>query len=120
MSRALFDSIGGFDETLAVAFNDVDLCLRLHDRGYRNVYTPFAELYHHESASRGYEDTPEKKARFEKEATILRERWLPLLINDPFYNPNLSLTGEPFTLAWPPRVKALGSAASAAGATSVG
>ncbi len=114
MSRALFDTIGGFDETLAVAFNDVDLCLRLHDRGYRNVYTPFAELYHHESASRGYEDTPEKKARFEKEATILRERWLPLLINDPFYNPNLSLTGEPFTLAWPPRVKGLGDAALAA------
>jgi GT2 family glycosyltransferase len=112
MSRSLFDTIGGFDETLAVAFNDVDLCLRLHDQGYRNVYTPFAELYHHESASRGYEDTPEKKARFEKEATILRERWLPLLINDPFYNPNLSLTGEPFTLAWPPRVKGLGDAAS--------
>jgi GT2 family glycosyltransferase len=109
MGKVLFDSLGGFDETLAVAFNDVDLCLRLHDRGYRNVYTPFAELYHHESASRGYEDTPEKMARFTNEANILRQRWLPLLMNDPFYSPNLSLTGEPFTLAWPPRVQGLTS-----------
>jgi GT2 family glycosyltransferase len=107
MARALFESVGGFDETLAVAFNDVDLCLRLHDKGHRNLYTPFAELYHHESASRGYEDTPEKMGRFKKEATLLRQRWLPLLMNDPFYNPNLSLTAEPFTLAWPPRVPGL-------------
>ena len=111
MAKALFDSLGGFDEVLAVAFNDVDLCLRLHDRGYRNVYTPFAELYHHESASRGFEDTPEKMARFTNEANILRQRWLPLLMNDPFYNPNLALTGEPFTLAWPPRVQGLPGAA---------
>jgi GT2 family glycosyltransferase len=103
--RAVFEQVGGFDETLAVAFNDVDLCLRIQAAGYRNLYTPYAELYHHESASRGYEDTPEKMARFQKEADILRARWMPVLMNDPYYNPNLTLTGEPFTLAWPPRAE---------------
>ena len=102
--KQLFEEAGGFDETLAVAFNDVDFCLRLQDRGYRNLYTPYAELYHHESATRGYEDTPEKMIRFKKEAQILQERWMPILVNDPCYNPNLTLTGEPFTLAWPPRI----------------
>jgi GT2 family glycosyltransferase len=105
MRRALFDEVGGFDETLAVAFNDVDLCLRLHSKGYRNLYTPFAELYHHESATRGYEDTVEKMARFKSEAEILTTRWMPLLLNDPYYSPNLSLVGEPFTLSRPPRVE---------------
>ena len=105
MRKQLFDEAGGFDETLAVAFNDVDLCLRLHAMGYRNLYTPYAELYHHESATRGYEDTPEKMARFKKETQILQERWMSLLMNDPFYNPNLTLSGEPFTLAWPPRIQ---------------
>lgn len=103
--RQLFEESGGFDESLAVAFNDVDFCLRLHAMGYRNLYTPYAELYHHESATRGYEDTPEKMARFKKEAQILLERWMPLLMNDPYYNPNLTLSGEPFTLAWPPRIE---------------
>lgn len=101
----LFHEIGGFDETLAVAFNDVDLCLRIQAAGYRNLYTPYAELYHHESASRGYEDTPEKMRRFQKEADILRTRWMPVLLSDPYYSPNLTLSGEPFTLAWPPRVE---------------
>jgi GT2 family glycosyltransferase len=103
--REVFEEIGGFDEKLAVAFNDVDLCLRIQAAGYRNLYTPYAELYHHESASRGYEDTPEKMRRFQTEANALRARWMPVLMNDPYYNPNLSLTGDPFTLAWPPRVK---------------
>jgi GT2 family glycosyltransferase len=106
MRKAVFEEIGGFDETLAVAFNDVDLCLRIQAAGYRNLYTPFAELYHHESATRGYEDTPEKLKRFQKEADILRARWMPVLLNDPYYNPNLTLSGEPFTPAWPPRVTA--------------
>ncbi|QJR16531.1 glycosyltransferase family 2 protein [Usitatibacter palustris] len=104
VTRKVFDEVGGFDEALAVAFNDVDLCLKIQAAGYRNIYTPFAELYHHESASRGYEDTPEKMARFEKEAGAVRARWMPVLMNDPYYNPNLTLTGEPFTPAWPPRV----------------
>lgn len=104
--RVVFEQVGGFDETLAVAFNDVDLCLRIQAAGFRNLYTPYAELYHHESASRGYEDTPEKQARFQKEADILRARWMPVLMSDPYYNPNLTLSGDPFTLAWPPRVEA--------------
>ena len=103
--REVFEKVGGFDEGMAVAFNDVELCLRIQAAGYRNLYTPYAELYHHESASRGYEDTPEKMRRFQKEADLLRERWLPVLMNDPYYSPNLTLSGEPFTLAWPPRVE---------------
>ncbi|NNC24682.1 glycosyltransferase family 2 protein, partial [Salinisphaera sp. USBA-960] len=91
LRRALFAEIGGMDETLAVAFNDVDLCLRLHARGYRNVWTPHAELYHHESASRGPEDTSEKRSRFFDEVAIMRRRWGDFLLNDPAYNPNLSL-----------------------------
>jgi len=105
LRASLFEEIGGFDETLAVAFNDVDLCLRIQAAGYRNLYTPYAELYHHESASRGYEDTPAKMKRFETEANILRARWMAVLMNDPYYNPNLTLSGDPFTLAWPPRVE---------------
>jgi GT2 family glycosyltransferase len=104
--RAVFEQVGGFDEELAVAFNDVDLCLRIQAAGYRNLYTPYAELYHHESASRGYEDTPEKMKRFQVEADVMRARWMPVLLNDPYYSPNLKLSGEPFTLAWPPRVDA--------------
>jgi len=103
--RQLFEEIGGFDETLEVAFNDVDLCLRIQAAGYRNIYTPYAELYHHESASRGYEDTPEKMQRFQREADVLRARWMPVLMNDPYYNPNLTLSGDPFGIAWPPRVE---------------
>jgi len=105
LRRKLFEEVGGFDETLAVAFNDVDLCLRIQAAGYRNLYTPYAELYHHESASRGYEDTPEKMQRFQNEADILRARWMPVLMNDPYYSPNLTLSGDPFGLAWPPRVE---------------
>lgn len=103
--REVFDEVGGFDEVLAVAFNDVDLCLKVQAAGYRNLYTPYAELYHHESATRGYEDTPEKMERFTREADILRARWMPVLMNDPYYNPNLTLSGDPFSLAWPPRVE---------------
>lgn len=105
VKKSVFEEIGGFDEELAVAFNDVDLCLRLQAGGHRNLYTPYAELYHHESASRGYEDTPEKMKRFQVEADLMRARWMPVLLNDPYYNPNLKLSGEPFTLAWPPRVE---------------
>ena len=103
--RGVFEQVGGFDTKLAVAFNDVDLCLKIDAAGYRNLYTPYAELYHHESATRGYEDTPEKMKRFQKEADLLRNRWMAKLMHDPYYNPNLTLSGEPFTLAWPPRVE---------------
>lgn len=101
--RSIYDEVGGLDEGIAVAFNDVDFCLRVHAAGYRNVWTPFAELVHHESVTRGYENTPEKIARFEKEVVILRSRWHALLEADPFLNPNLSSQSEGFELGWPPR-----------------
>jgi len=104
--KQTFLEAGGLDEVqLKVAFNDVDLCLRLLDRGLRNVYTPFAELYHHESASRGYEDTPEKQARFRGETETMLSRWGEKLLHDPAHNPNLSLQSFYLELAFPPRVK---------------
>lgn len=102
--RSVFLEIGGLDERLRVAFNDVDFCLRLLEHGYRNIWTPFAELYHHESASRGYEDTPEKMERFHSEVHFMIERWSAWLGDDAAYNPNLSLLhGDSFALADPPR-----------------
>ena len=101
--REVFEEVGGLDQKLEVAFNDVDFCLRVRAAGYRNLWTPFARLYHHESASRGYEDTPEKVARFRREEDFLKARWGESLLNDPAYNPNLSLDTGPFELAFPPR-----------------
>lgn len=101
--REVYEQVGGLDESLAVAFNDIDFCLRVGQAGYRNLWTPFAELYHHESASRGYEDTPEKQERFRSEIRFMRKRWAGILENDASYNPNLTLYGEPYTLAFPPR-----------------
>jgi len=100
--REVFEEVGGFDEGLAVAFNDVDLCLRIRERGYRILWTPFAELYHREGASRG-RDTIES-ARFLGEIQFMRERWGERLFHDPAYNPNLTLDREDFSLAFPPRV----------------
>jgi len=102
---ATFEKIGGFNETLQVAFNDVDFCLRVREAGYRNIYTPYAELYHHESATRGDEDTAEKQLRFSKESIYMKQRWGDLLLNDPAYSPNLTLDHQDFSLAWPPRVE---------------
>jgi GT2 family glycosyltransferase len=103
--RDVFDNVGGLEEThLAVAFNDIDFCLRVREKGYRNVWTPYAEFYHDESASRGYEESPEKLDRFEKERDHMKRRWGELLLNDPAYNPNLALDRETFTLAFPPRI----------------
>ncbi|MGY8718629.1 MAG: glycosyltransferase family 2 protein [Verrucomicrobiia bacterium] len=102
--RETFVEVGGFDEDqLAVAFNDIDFCLRVQRAGYRNLWTPFAELYHHESASRGIEDSPEKLDRFAGEISVMRERWTAVLDRDPAYNPNLSAEFEDFSLAVPPR-----------------
>jgi hypothetical protein len=104
--KSIFESLGGLNETdLTVSFNDIDFCIRVREAGYRNIWTPYAELYHHESATRGYEDTPEKQARFGKESIYLRQRWGDLLLNDPAYSPNLTLDHEDFSLAWPPRLK---------------
>jgi O-antigen biosynthesis protein len=103
--RDVYLEAGGLDESLQVAFNDIDFCLKLLDLGYRNVWTPFAELYHHESASRGAEDTPEKQRRFQREVEAMQARWHRRLHADPSYNPNLSLVvGQAFMRADPPRM----------------
>ena len=102
--REVFEKLGGFDESrLPVTFNDVDFCLRARELGWRVIYTPYAELTHHESVSRGVENTTEKQRRFFKESEFLLKRWGPLIQNDPSYNPNLSLGEKRFALAFPPR-----------------
>jgi predicted glycosyltransferase involved in capsule biosynthesis len=102
--KEVFDTVGGFDEkNLSVAFNDVDLCLRIREQGFNNVWPPYAEMYHYESASRGYEDTPEKQERFNKEVSYMKQRWGKDLLIDPAYNPNLTVDREDFSFACPPR-----------------
>jgi len=96
--RKLFDEVGGLDEQLAVTFNDVDFCLRLKAASYRNIWTPFAELIHHESASRGYDDNSQKKARFQQETRFMYKRWGKTIEQDPFYNPNLSATAADYSI----------------------
>ncbi|MFE1598147.1 glycosyltransferase family 2 protein [Methylobacterium sp. ID0610] len=99
MRRSVFAEVGGFDaDRLTVAFNDVDLCLRIRQAGYRIIWTPHASLIHHESKSRGQEDTPEKRARFESEVMTMLERWGPQLRNDPYYNPNFARAKAQFRL----------------------
>ncbi|MDR2600773.1 MAG: glycosyltransferase family 2 protein [Oscillospiraceae bacterium] len=96
--KALFDELGGLDERFVVAFNDVDLCQRIRKAGYLIVFTPYAEMYHHESKSRGYEDTEEKKARFKSEIDLYQSLWLKEIeAGDPYYNPNLTLKHEDFS-----------------------
>lgn len=97
--RHVFEEINGFDKSFEVAFNDVDMCMRIREAGYLIVWTPFAELYHYESESRGAEDTPEKQSRFTGEVQRFQERWgEELLAGDPFYNPNLTLSAENFAV----------------------
>lgn len=103
---SIYREVGGLNERdLAIAYNDVDFCLRVGEAGYRNVWTPFAELYHHESATRGRDDDPVRRARFEREFEYMKERWGDCLKHDPFYSPNLTLARDDFGLAWPPRVE---------------
>lgn len=90
--------IGGLDETLAVSYNDVDLCLRLYRAGYRNVFVPRAKLHHYESKSRGGDDTPAKVARAMEEIGRIRKRWPGFAASDPYYNPNLTIDAEDFGL----------------------
>lgn len=100
VKKEIFIEVNGLNESdLPVAFNDVDFCLRVREAGYRNLWTPYAELYHHESISRGFEDTPEKKARFSGEVTYMKDTWGEQLLNDPAYNPNLSKDTEDFSIA---------------------
>jgi GT2 family glycosyltransferase len=101
ISREKYDSINGFDEVnFKIAYNDVDFCLRLREKGLLNVFTPYAELYHYESISRGYEDTEEKQQRFSGEKARLRERHADIFEQgDPYYNPNLTHDDENYSLA---------------------
>lgn len=101
VKKQLFEAVGGLNERLKVAFNDVDFCLKLLQKGVYNVVLPHVQLYHYESKSRGYEDTPEKQSRFLGEVARMQERWGYLLANDPFYNPNLTREREDFSLGIP-------------------
>ena len=103
MRREAFDAAGGFDEELAIAFNDVALCIRLRQNGWRILWTPAVEMYHHESTSVGKHNAPHRRALFQQEVALMRERWGDLLDADPFFNPNLSLASLTYTLAFPPR-----------------
>ena len=99
MRRSLFEELGGLDESFAVSLNDVDLCIRAWKAGYLNVFTPFAELYHYESVSRGLDDQGEKAQRYDRESEAFRARWKELLDKgDPYYNPNFSLDRSDFAL----------------------
>lgn len=93
--KATFEAVGMLDaQGLSVAFNDVDLCIKVRNAGYRNVWTPYAELYHHESKSRGADESPEKQARFARERDLMLARWGRTLQLDPFYNLHLTLVEE--------------------------
>lgn len=97
--KNVYQEVNGLDEVnLPVAFNDVDFCLRVMHAGYRNIWTPYAELYHHESVSRGIDDTPEKQKRFAREVEYMKMKWGKLLKADPCYNPNLSYRDEDFSI----------------------
>jgi glycosyltransferase involved in cell wall biosynthesis len=102
LRKSTWDAAGGLDDVdLPVAFNDVDLCLRLRGRGLRNIWTPYAALTHRESASRGDDLAPQHRARFDHECRIMRDRWGPVLDADPFYNPNFSRLDGMFRLLGP-------------------
>lgn len=95
--KEVYNEVGGLDEVLQVAFNDVDLCLKIRAAGYQNVFTPDAELIHHESVSRGHDDTKRKQALFLQEFSYMKSKWGEELYNDPMYNPNLTLKFENFS-----------------------
>lgn len=97
--KDIYDQVNGLDEeNLPIAFNDIDFCLKVHNMGYRNLWTPFAILTHFESKSRGQEDTPEKRQRFFNEIKVMKTRWQEYLTKDPYYNPNLTLWKEDYSL----------------------
>jgi GT2 family glycosyltransferase len=104
--KSLFVEVAGFDEeNLPITFSDIDLCLKLHAAGYRNLWTPFAELYHHESMSRGPDDSSANRARSERETQHFLSRWHEVIAADPYYSPNLSLYRDWPEPAWPPRAR---------------
>ena len=107
VEKKKFLQVGGFDENLTITCNDIDFCLKLTTAGYWNIWTPFAELYHHECATRGFDDSSGKQARIGREKAYMYERWAAMLDNDPAYNPNLALDSESYALAFPPRMEPL-------------
>ena len=106
MRRQVYDEVRGLDEVnLPIAFNDVDLCLRIQEKGYRILWTPYAELYHLESASRGPDTNPDKLPRFTREQEFMKFTWKDRLLCDPYYSPNLTLHKEDFSLDEPRALK---------------
>ncbi len=106
VKKSVFEEVGGLYESLKVAFNDVDLCMKIRKADYLIVYDPNALFYHYESKSRGLEDTPEKVERFNSEIKTFEDRWNDFLEKgDPYYNPNLSLMGDSYTLENPDQIK---------------
>lgn len=104
LRRQVFDEVNGLDEVnLPIAFNDIDFCLRLQERGYRILWTPYAELYHVESASRGFGDIQRISRRFRNEISYMNMKWGHVIANDPYYSPNLTVKSGDFSLAFPPR-----------------
>ena len=102
--KKIFQQLGGFnEEDFGINFNDVDYCLRLRAHGLQVIWTPYANLMHDESGSRGHHEDPKEKAQFFREATCMQERYGETLLHDPFYNPNLSLVLHSYELAFPPR-----------------
>lgn len=104
--RETFEAVGGLDEDLAVAYNDVDLCLRIRQSGLKIIWTPFAELYHHESATRQPDRLPQQLRRYGREVELMRSRWEAVIATDPYYNLNLTNQNGNFHLAFPPRFRA--------------
>ena len=101
VSKALYEELGGLDESFTVALNDVDFCLRVREKGFLNIFTPFAELYHYESKSRGSDKKDERALRYQKESDRFRVKWADALAKgDPYYNPNFSLDHSDFTVNW--------------------
>lgn len=100
VKKAIFEEVGRLNEKeLKIAFNDVDFCLNIQEKGYLNIFTPYCEAYHHESISRGLEDTKEKVERFKGEVLYMQKKHQDILTNgDPYYNPNLTLDREDFSL----------------------
>lgn len=99
VKKVLYEEVGGLDESFAVSLNDVDFCLKLREKGMLNIFTPFAELYHYESTSRGLDDKGDKARRYEEESARFREKWQKVLAEgDPYYNPNFSLDRSDFSL----------------------
>ena len=102
MKKSLYEEVGGLDESFVISLNDVDFCLKIRELGLLNVWTPFAQLYHYESISRGLDDQGEKAKRYNRESAMFREKWKEILEQgDPYYNPNFSLDRSDYALRNP-------------------